>query len=90
MVTYNVRQAHAARWYRECHSCAILGVPLKVLPSLNCMPFPWFLALFSQQVGGGEVIEIVCGEISLFFFAVGILYLMLVFFAIQVHHEFQV
>lgn len=38
----------------------------------------------SDQVSGGRGIEIACGEISLFFFAVGILYLLLVFFAIQV------
>ena len=39
-----------------------------------------------EQVSGGRAIEMACEEISLFFFAVGILYLLLVFFAIQVRN----
>lgn len=36
------------------------------------------------QVSGSRGVEIACAEISLAFFAVGILYQLLVFFAIQV------
>eukprot|EP00752_Nemacystus_decipiens_P007861 g7023.t1 len=45
----------------------------------------FLVARLGTQVSGGRNIEIACGEISLFFFAVGILYLTLVFFAIQQH-----
>lgn len=41
----------------------------------------------NQQVSGSESIDMACGEISLLFFAVGILYLLLVFFAIQVPQD---
>ena len=58
---------------------------------MRARSFSLFPRVFTDQVSGGSALEIACGEISLFFFAVGILYLLLVFFAIQVkvqsYHE---
>ncbi|CAM9712931.1 unnamed protein product [Ectocarpus sp. 8 AP-2014] len=43
----------------------------------------FLVASLGTQVSGTESVELACREISLFFFAVGCLYLLLVFFAIQ-------
>ncbi|CBJ33305.1 conserved unknown protein [Ectocarpus siliculosus] len=43
----------------------------------------FLVASLGTQVSGTESVELACREISLFFFAVGSLYLLLVFFAIQ-------
>jgi len=56
--------------------------PVTITSFFVVIPLPDVYTL--DQVSGSEGIEIACGEISLLFFAVGILYLLLVFFAIQV------
>ncbi|CAM9925522.1 unnamed protein product [Ectocarpus fasciculatus] len=43
----------------------------------------FLVATLGSQVSGTESVELACREISLFFFAIGSLYLLLVFFAIQ-------
>ncbi|CAB1107941.1 unnamed protein product [Ectocarpus sp. CCAP 1310/34] len=43
----------------------------------------FLVASLGTQVSGTESVELACREISLFFFAVGFLYFLLVFFAIQ-------